>query len=286
MSRIVFAFMYLVHFLPLRVVAAVGEAAGSLFFWLIPERRSVTRTNLRKCFPGMAPAERERLARRHFRAFCRSFIERGILWWAPRRRIESMVRIEGLEHLKALEGRRVIIFAPHFVGLDAAFLRLTCEFSMATMYSHQKDPLFDSLLSRGRARFGAQLLPRRGGVRASLRAIKEGALYYYLPDLDYGRTRAVFVPFFGVPAATVTALSYIARLSKSVVLPCVTRMRPEGGYVARFYPAWHDFPSADDTADARRMLSFIEERVLEMPEQYWWLHKRFKTRPDGEESFY
>jgi Kdo2-lipid IVA lauroyltransferase/acyltransferase len=285
MSRIVFAFMYLVHFLPFRAVAAIGNAVGTVLFWLIPERRAVTRINLAKCFPQMDPKDRERLARRHFRAFCRSFIDRAILWWAPRSRIERLVQLEGLEHLKAA-GERVIVFAPHFVGLDATLSRLTCDFPVGGMYSRQKDPLFDSLMCRGRARFGGQLIPRRGGVRQSLRAIKAGTLYYYLPDLDYGRTRAVFVPFFGVPAATVTALSYIAKLSKAAVVPCVTRMLPSGRYVGRFYPAWRDFPSGDDLADTRRMLAFVEERVLEMPEQYFWLHKRFKTRPPGEERFY
>jgi KDO2-lipid IV(A) lauroyltransferase len=111
--------------------------------------------------------------------------------------------------------------------------------------------------------------------------------YYYLPDMDLGRSSAVFVPFFGVPAATVTGLSDLARLAGAAVVPCVTRMLPGGGgYVARLYPPWPDFPSGDVAADARRMLAFIEERVLEMPEQYFWLHKRFKTRPEGEARFY
>ena len=287
MSRLVFAFMWLVRFLPLRTIAIIGNLVGAIFFWLIPERRTVTRINLEKCFPQMNAEERERLARRHFRAFCRSFIERGILWWAPRARIERLVRIEGLENLKAVAGKRVIVFAPHFVGLDATLSRLSGEFPVAMMYSRQKDPRFDSLMLRGRTRFGGRMYPRQDGIRAGLREIEAGTLYYYLPDLDYGPMHSVFVPFFGVPAATVTGLSYIAGQTQAAVVPCVTRMLPAGGgYVARFYPAWRDFPSGDDAADARRMLAFIEERVLEMPEQYFWLHKRFKTRPAGEAKFY
>src|SRR3989454_718179 len=125
----------------------------------------------------------------------------------------------------------------------------------------------------------ARLFPRQASVRESLRAIALGAIYYYLPDLDFGRRRSVFVPFFGVPAATVTGLSYIARFTAASVVPCVTRMLPGGkGYVARLYPAWTGFPSGDDMADARRLMSFVEERVLEMPEQYFWLHKRLDRK--------
>ena len=287
MSRLVFAFMWLAHFLPLRVIAAIGNAIGAILYWLIPERRRVTRINLEKCFPQMPPRSRERLARAHFRAFCRSFIERGILWWAPRERIERMVRIEGLEHLQAVAGGPVILLTPHFVGLEAPLFRISIDYPVASMYSRQKDPLFDRLMYLGRTRFGARLFPRQASVRESLRAIASGAIYYYLPDLDFGRRRSVFVPFFGVPAATVTGLSYIARFTAARVVPCVTRMLPGGkGYVARLYPAWSDFPSGDDMADARRLMSFVEERVLEMPEQYFWLHKRFKTRPEGEARFY
>jgi Kdo2-lipid IVA lauroyltransferase/acyltransferase len=286
-SRLVFAFMWLVRFLPLAALAAIGNALGAIAFWLIPERRRVVRVNLEKCFPDMPPGERERLARAHFRAFCRAFVEHGVLWWSPQCRIERIVRFEGLQHLKALAGEPAIVFAPHFVGLDATLARLSVEFPVAMMYSRQKDPLFDRLLYQGRTRFGARLYPRQAGIKEGLQAIASGDLYYYLPDLDFGPKRAVFVPFFGVPAATVTGLSYIARTTGARVLPCVTRMLPGGGgYIARFYPAWSDFPGGDDAADARRMLAFIEERVKEMPEQYFWLHKRFKTRPPGEASFY
>jgi KDO2-lipid IV(A) lauroyltransferase len=286
MSRIVFGFMWLVRFLPLAFIAAIGNLVGAALFWLIAERRKVVRINLEKCFPQMPLRQREMLARAHFRAFGRSFIERGILWWSRRSRIGRMVRIEGIEHLKALAGARVIVFAPHFVGLDAALLRLTMEFPVCGMYAKQKDPLFDRLLDRGRTRFGGEGFSRQEGLRASLRPMKSGSLYYYLPDLDFGRKHALFAPFFGVQAATIDVLPQIARLMKAVIVPCVAQMLPGGGYVARIYPAWSGFPSGDTAADVRRMLAFIEERVLEAPEQYYWLHKRFKTRPEGEPEFY
>lgn len=287
MSRVVFAFMWLTHFLPLAVQARIGEFTGAILFWLIPERRKVTRINLEKCFPDKSRGERERLARAHFRAFCRAFIEQGILWWSPRGRIQDLVTVDGLDTLRSLSGKKIILFAPHFVGFEATLARLALELPVAMMYSRQKDPLFEARLLAGRTRFGGVMYPRQGGIRKGIELIDSGTLYYYLPDLDFGPKRSVFVPFFGVPAATVTGLAYIARTTGAAVVPCVTRMLPGGGgYLARLYPAWSDFPSGDDHADARRMMAFIEERVLEMPEQYFWLHKRFKTRPEGQQRFY
>ncbi len=292
MSRLVFAFMWLLRFFPLRIIARIGEGTGSMMYWLIPERRKVTRINLGLCFPEWSNEKRERLARAHFRAFVRSFLERGILWWSSRERIRELVSLENLSCLSSIleDKKPVIIFAPHFVGLDATLSRLSLDFPVAMMYARQKDPLFERLLYRGRSRFGGRMFPRQAGVKEGLQAIASGALYYYLPDLDYGRNRSIFVPFFGVPAATVTGLSYIARTAGAAVVPCVTRMLPGGGYAAKLYPAWEGFPSGDDAgaveADTKRMMAFIEERVLEMPEQYFWMHKRFKTRPEGVERFY
>lgn len=286
MSRLAFGFIWLMHFLPAGAIAAIGNALGTLLYWLIPERRRVTRINLAKCFPAMDERQRERLARAHFRTFVRAFLDRGVVWWSPAERLRGMVQVEGADILRALEGKPVVVFAPHFAGLDAGGTRLSQDFAMASMYSRQKDPRLDRMLYRGRARFGAALVSRQEGMRKALRLIQSGLRFYYLPDLDFGPKSSLFVPFFGVPAATVPGLSYIARITGASVVPCVTRMLPGGGYVARLYPAWRDFPSGDDAADARRMNAFIEERVLEMPEQYHWLHKRFKTRPPGEPRFY
>ena len=289
MTRLLIALLWLLHFLPLRALAASGNAIGRLLYWLIPERRRVTRINLEKCFPQMARETRERLARAHFRAFCRSFVEHALLWWAPRERIERLIRVEGLEHLRALGATPVILFVPHFVGLDAGATRLTCELDMVGIFARQKDARFSELLALGRGRFGNQrLVSRQEGVRAAIRAMmREARPFYYLPDQDYGARDALFVLFFGVPAATVPGLSRIARLAGAKVLPCVTQMLPGGeGYVVRIEPPWEDFPSGDLHADTRRMNQYIEQQALRMPEQYLWMHKRFKTRPEGEARFY
>ncbi len=288
MSRFVFALMWLAHWMPLAVLAAVGNLVGSAAFWLIPERRRVTRINLAKCFPDMEAGRRERLARAHFRVFMRSFVEHALLWWAPRARIMKLVRVEGMEHLDALKGKPVILAAPHFVGLDAAYTRLGCEIAIAGLYARQKNPAYDALLFRGRTRFGlSEAIPRQAGVRAVLASIRSGRPFYYAPDLDFGRRDAVFVPFFGVPAATITGVSRLARLTGARVLLCVTRMLPGGqGYVVTVQPALENFPTEDVQADTRRVNALIEAHVLRMPEQYYWVHKRFKTRPEGEASFY
>ncbi len=285
MSRVVLALMWLVHWLPLRVIAWIGSAIGAVLYWLIPERRRVTRINLEKCFPRLSTQERERLARGAFRAFCRGFVDRAVLWWGSPARIQRMVRLEGIEHLDAA-GSRVVLLAPHFTGVEATGIRLSIDRDLSSLYQHQKDPVVDRQLLKGRTRFRPNVVSRQQGLRKVLRWINAGIPFYYLPDLDFGRKGTTFVPFFGVPAATAVGLSYIARTTGAAVVPCVARMLPAGGYVAQFYPAWTDFPSGDEVRDARRMMAFIEERVLEMPEQYHWMHKRFKTRPEGEPRFY
>ncbi|MDH5534829.1 MAG: lipid A biosynthesis acyltransferase, partial [Betaproteobacteria bacterium] len=266
----------------------LGRLVGMVLHPLARERRRVTLKNLELCFPEWSEVKRRAVARRHFQAFARSFLEHGILWWASRRRVLELVRVEGIEHWQAVRGRPVILFAPHFVALDMGGIRITAEYRLVSVYSHQKNAAFDAALYRGRTRFVMpELYSRQEGIRPVVRAMRRGLPFYYLPDMDFGSRDSVFVPFFGVAAATITGLARIARLADAVVVPAVTRQLPGAqGYELTFYPSWSDFPSGDDVADARRMNAFIEERVREMPEQYFWLHKRFKTRPPGEERFY
>jgi KDO2-lipid IV(A) lauroyltransferase len=288
MTRAALFLVWLARFLPLTLLTRVGRGFGMLLYAVAFERRRVARTNLRLCFPQWSEQERRRVARRHFQAFGRSFMEHGILWWSSKERIERLVRIEGLEHWKAVADRPVIWFAPHFVGLDMGGVRLACEYRAVSVYSRQKNAALDAVLYHGRTRFVMpELFSRQQGIRPVVRALREGLPFYYLPDMDFGSRDSIFVPFFGVPAATITGLSRIARLAGAAVVPAVTRQLPgTEGYVLKFYPAWSDFPSDDVAADVRRMNAFIEERVLEMPEQYLWVHKRFKTRPPGEVKFY
>ena len=289
MLKIGLALIWLLHFLPLAVLARVGSGLGTVLYALARARRKVVLTNLRLCFPALSDDERRRLARAHFRAFARSMLEHGILWWGTRADIQSMVRFEGIENWLDVTDRPVILLAPHFIGLDTGGIRITCEDRhVNSVYSRQKSAAADAIFMHGRTRFGkSTLFARQDGIRPMLKSLKAGVPVYYLPDMDLGARDSVFAPFFGVPAATITALSRIAGIVHAVIVPCVTRQLPGGGgYVATFYPPWRDFPSGDFAADARRLNAFIEERVREMPEQYYWLHKRFKTRPAGEPNPY
>ena len=288
MARIGILILWLLHFLPLPVLALVGEGLGLLAYTLGRERRRVARTNLRLCFPELNPVARERLVRGHFRALSRSFFEHGILWWSSAARIRRLVRIEGEQHLAAMQGQPLILLAPHFVGLDMGGLRLSLDMQVASLYSKQKNPVTDRLLLRGRLRFNApRLFSRQDSVRGVVKAIRAGLPFYYLPDMDFGRRDSIFVLFFGVPTATITGVSRLASLARAKVLPAVTQQLPGGqGYALKFYPAWENFPTDDVAADARRVNAFIEDRVREIPEQYFWVHKRFKTRPEGEPRVY
>lgn len=288
MIRVAIFGFWLLHFLPLAWLNPIGQGLGLLFYAVGRERREVARTNLRLCFPAWSDSVREQRVRQHFRVFGRSFLERGILWWSRPARIQRLVRIEGGSHWQAVRGQPVILLAPHFVGLDMGGSRLSLEMQIASMYSKQKNPLADRLLLQGRRRFNApRLFSRQDSVRSVVKAVRDGVPFYYLPDMDFGARDSIFVPFFNVPAATITGVARLARLAHARVVPAVTRQLPGGqGYVLRFYPAWENFPSDDVVADTRRVNAFIEARILEMPEQYYWLHKRFKTRPDGENKFY
>ena len=277
--------LWLAHFLPLPWIGAIGAALGSVIYLF--GRGRVTRINLALCFPEMTPKERYELGRRHFRMLGRNAVELGIMVWGSEEELLRLIHVEGIEHLKAAEGRPIIALAPHFIGLNMGGIRVAYEYpGTASIYSRQKNPVLDEIFLRARTRFGnPHLVSRQEGLRSVIRVVKSGKPFYFLPDMDFGRRDAIFSPFFGVPAATITTLPRLAKLAKAAVIPVVTQQVGDG-YIVRFYPEWKDFPTDDIEADVRRMNAFIEDRVREMPEQYFWAHKRFKTRPPGEPSPY
>jgi KDO2-lipid IV(A) lauroyltransferase len=280
--------LWLIHWLPFRLIVAVGRGVGMLLFLLAAERRRVGDINLKLCFPDMSVQARKKLMRDHFRMFGRGIVERGILWWSSAERIRGLIRVEGVEHFEAIKDKSAILLTPHFIGMDAGGQWVAQHTDTVCMYANQKNIYLTDLLLRKRARFRNQhLYSRQQGLRPILKGMRAGMPFIYPPDQDQGVKDGVFIPFFGVPAATMTSVSRIAQMADAKVVPSVTRMLPGGeGYVLTFYPAWENYPSGDAVADARRMNEFIEQRILEMPEQYFWLHKRFKTRPEGEERFY
>jgi KDO2-lipid IV(A) lauroyltransferase len=283
LTRLGLGLIWLIHLLPYRAISLLGDALGTLLYLLPTERREVARTNLALCFPERSRAERERLVRATFRRFSRSLLDRGIAWWASKERLARIVRVEGVDNYLAVADRPVILLVPHFVGLDIGATRLAAERRAVSMYSNQKNAVFNAFLRARRNRFGTvTLVSRQEGMKPVIRALRERVPFYYLPDLDFGPTDAVFAPFFGVPAATVIGLPRLARLTGASVVPIIIRQLDDrSGYLVSVLPAWTGFPTGDDVADCRRMNEFIEQHVLEMPEQYHWLHKRFKTRPPG-----
>jgi len=286
LTHVALALLRLVAKLPYPVLRRLGEFGGAIAWHLAGDRRRVALRNLELCFPQWSQARRNDVARAHFRYFVRSFLDRFILWYAPVGRVRALCRLEGAAHYREHRGRPVILLAPHFVGCDAGGARMFFETPIVSMYARQKNRVFDSAMTRGRTRLpGASMVLRTDGLRAAVRALRAGTPFYFLPDMDLGARDALFVPFFGVPAATVASVARLARLTGAVVVPCVTRMTDDG-YVVQLYPAWESFPGSDLYAATRRMNAFIEARVLEMPEQYLWSHRRFKTRPPGEPSLY
>lgn len=291
LSRAAVALLWLLHFLPLALLAPLGRGLGALLFRFAKKRRHIVRINLALCFPELDATARAELARRHFAALGRSMLERSLFWWASRERLNAVIEVTGEEKVRALlaAGRPVMLLAPHFVGLDAGGVAATMRFDIVSIYSRQSDPVFDRLLLAGRSRFGNQhLLSRSDGPRATVKAMKSGRPFYYLPDMDFRRkSDGVFAPFFGVPAWTITGLSRLSRLAGAAVVPCVTRMLPgSAGYRVELGDPWENFPSDDAEADTRRMNVWLESVVRTMPEQYYWVHRRFKTRPEGEASPY
>jgi Kdo2-lipid IVA lauroyltransferase/acyltransferase len=286
--RLLLGLMWLLHWLPLPLLGRFGKLVGSLLFALLKTRRRIALTNLRLAMPELSEAERVALARQHFQAYSRSVWERAILWWASPARLRRLIQVEPKVPLEAIAAGPTILLCPHFVCLDVAGVAVMLETSLCSIYVRQKNEAFDEVLRRGRSRFRpVQLFSRKEGVKPIIRAMREGLPYFMLPDMDFGDKDAAFVPFFGVPAATLTAPGRIAAATGAAVIPVVATFLPGyAGWKVTFYPAWDNYPGDDMVESARRMNAFIEERVREAPAEYFWTHKRFKTRPPGESSPY
>lgn len=275
--------------LPLRVTVAMGSVVGEVYFLLSAKRRRIARINLHRCFPEWTLSEQRRILRRHFCQWGRASLCVGIAWWGSPARLRRLVHYRGREHYdRALaQGKSIILLAPHFVGLEMAGALLSQEHLMVSMYKEPKNPVFDWVMRRARARFNLIMIERRAGLRSILRHMGSGRPFYYLPDQDPGDASFEFVPFFGIPTATITAMSRIADMAHAVVIPCFVSQLPAGqGYEIKFGPALADFPSGDLVADVTRMNAEIEKGVRLMPEQYMWTYKRFNTRPDPSQPFY
>ncbi len=275
--------------LPLPMVWLLGGALGQVMYFAHARGRRIAHRNIALCFPALAVAARSRLVRRHYRALGQAAVGIGFAWWGSARRLQKAVRVRDRAHYdRALAaGRPVILLAPHFLALDLGGLRLVQERPIISVYKQARNALIDRLMRRQRLRFGGLLVERDASLRPLIRHLRAHEPFYYLPDQNPGEAAHVFAPFFGIPTATVTALSRIAKLADAVVIPCFTKQLPYGrGYEIIFRPPLDNFPSGDELRDATCMNAAIEEGVREMPEQYMWTYKRFKTRPDNLPSLY
>ena len=290
MARMALALLWLVHWLPVRVQAALGGALGTLLHALAADRRHIATRNIELCLPELDGAARAALVRQHFRWLGRSILERGLLWYAPRERLQRLIEVEGDVHLAERTDAPVMWLVPHFMALEvaAAAVQLFQKRRGATIYQAQSNPVFDAAVRQGRQRFGgSELFTRQDSAKPLIRAIRQQGLgFFNLPDMDFGLKDAAFVPFFGVPAATLLAPSRMARMLGMTVQPVIAEMLEHGGWRVRFLPPLPNWPSDDAVADTLQMNHWIEAEVRRCPAQYLWVHKRFKTRPAGEGPLY
>ncbi len=279
----------LLTWLPLPVIYCLGAALGEAAYWLHPPRRDITRRNLTACFPRKSAGEIRALARGHFRSMVIAVLATGIGWWGGKARLDRLTRFHNRAVFDRARdcGENLILLAPHFTGLEYGGIYLSTIAPTVSMYQHNKNPLLDALIVRHRSRFGILQYDRKLPIQSLIRLIRRGSPFYYLPDQDPGRKHGVFAPFFGVPAATFATLGRIARLGDATILPCMTRILPWGrGFEIRFGAPLTGFPCGDAVLDATAMNRAVERLIADAPAQYFWSHRRFKTRPAGAPPFY
>ncbi len=287
MSRLGILFMRLLAPWPLPLVRALGWLLGCVLYALVVPRRRVVRANLAICFPALAPHRREALVLRVFLRFAQAWLDRSWIWHGAPALVRRRLVLTGAVDEFA-GGGATLVFAPHFVGMDAGWTALTQQVPRrwVGIYTKQSNPVVDAWVLRGRHRFPAgRPFGREDGVRELVSSLRRGEVMYLLPDMNFGPEESIFVPFYGVPAATVPSLSRFARLGRAKVVPVVTRLT-RGGYEVRVLLAWQDYPSEDMAADTALMNRRLEGYIDAMPDQYYWVHKRFKTRPPGQAPVY
>ncbi|MBL8202353.1 MAG: lipid A biosynthesis acyltransferase [Chromatiales bacterium] len=268
--------------LPARRQLALGRGLGWLVYRLVPERRRVAAINLALCFPERPATERDRILRGHFASLGMTLMEHGLTWWASDALVRELVEVRGAEHLRAAvaSGRGIILLTGHFGAQEftgRAFRLITP--TIAALYRPTRNAFVDEVLRRIRAR-GADVLIPKQSMRRMIRALRQGLPVWYAPDQSHRRAWSALIPFLGEPAMTTTALSEVARLGNALVLPVLPRRFPATGrYTLEIRPPLADFPGATPEDDAVRVNALLEQHIREAPEQYYWIHRRFKGRP-------
>ena len=289
--------MSVLSHLPLGVLRGLGALVGTVLYKTVTKRAHIARVNLKLCFPEWSDERTEEAVRAVFKNFAKAWLDRAWLWQGRAQTIQARIkwigepswvaRLLNTSELQEKSGP-LMVFAPHFVGLDVGWTALSMQRQgpLSTIYTPQSSKAADQWMRQSRARFGeVSLFTREDGVKRIVSGLKKGELLYLLPDMNFGPEESIFVPFFGVLAATVPSLSRFAKLSGSKVIPMTTKMTDEG-YEIEVHAPLEDFPGEDFALDTAHMNRWLEKEIQKMPDQYFWLHKRFKTRPPGEASLY
>jgi len=274
--------------LPYRWQLGLGGVVGRLLYHLVPRRRHIVETNLRLCFPEMQPEERTRLAHRVFRSIGIAIFETALGWWGGERRLRGLVHVEGLEHIHDAQkkGRGVILLSAHFTCLEIGGRLLSLHQPFQVVYKKASNPLVEAIAKHGRELHFLRAV-QTYDTRGMVKGLKDNLVCWYAMDQDFGRKQSVFVPFMGVMAMTLTTPARLAKMTGAAVVPYFPRRLENGkGYLLTVLPALQDFPTGDDHRDAAYINRVIEEYVRKNPDQYFWAHRRFKTRPPGEKDVY
>ena len=265
----------------------VGKVIGVLAYRLAKRRRKITEVNIRLCFPELDEAAQKKLIRDCINENAIGLVETARAWFADPESIRPQLEVKGLEHLhKAHDlGRGVIVIGGHYTALDLGAVMASRYVDFNGMYRPHKNPLMDKVMRESRLRVAK--IVDRADMRTIIRTLKAGEYLWYAPDQDYGAAVSVFAPFFGVEAATIKTTTRLAQINDSPVLVLSYHRKPDNsGYVMRFNPPLEGFPCGDEVVDATRINAELEREIRRCPEQYMWLHRRFKTRPQGQPGFY
>lgn len=280
--------LYLIAQLPYSWQIAIGRNIGRLAYHLMHNRRHIADVNLKLCFPEKTAAQRTQLIKKNFESIGIGIVEMGMAWWAPEKTIAQLPEPKGLEHLQAAfaNGKGAILLCGHFTTLEITARIVGKKSHLHTIYREQKNPLFNFIMERSRKNIVEDIIPRHD-IRSIVKALKNNKSVYYAGDQDFGKKYSVFVPFFGVQAATIVSLVRLCEMTGAQVIPS-THYRLDGNpyYDLTYHKPLENFPSGDLEKDLLRLNHEIEKMILQHPEQYYWIHRRFKTRPEGEQKPY
>ncbi|CAB3659976.1 lipid A biosynthesis lauroyl acyltransferase [Paraburkholderia rhynchosiae] len=288
-ARLAIGLLKLFALLPYGLIARLGDGLGWLLYQIPSRRKHIVHINLTLCFPEWSDARRKDVAQKHFRHAIRSYLERSVQWFGSAKKLEKLIELDSAIDLTDPNLPPTLFLGFHFVGIEAGsiFLNYSLKRRCGSLYQPMSNPEFEDVAKAARARFGADMASRADSARVVLRWLRERKPVMLGADMDYGARNSTFVPFFDVPTCTLTAVGRLAKVGHAQVVPFIGEVLPNyKGYRLRVFEPWDNYPTGDDDADARRMNAFLEKQIPSMPEQYYWVHKRFKTRPPGMPSVY